>query len=358
MHTTRLGRLSVPLLAAIAIALSACGTGRVASSAAPPSSTVAPVAADPVLEDGTERSVALVSTATGITAVDVGTTRVRWSAPGAVAALDGSAVFARGSGTLLRLDPMTGEEIETWPVDAALNPIVVAPGGEWVALTDHAEYATGEPPAATTRLLVVDGRTGEARARFELTGELEPEAFSPEGERLVVLDHRGATYRVDTLDLATGEQYPTIDENKDVVGDMAGQRVKGVLSADGRLLATLYRTSGAAGPGAFVHVLALDGWTYCVGLPSAFGQGPDGSVVIERHGDDAVVISDHANQRARFSFSDLVNFGSSGTAVAVTPGAGVREDAPYREIPDFRSLVAISRTASAPASRPSAGAPD
>jgi hypothetical protein len=174
----------------------------------------------------------------------------------------------------------------------------------------------------------------------------------------VVLDHHGATYRVNTLDLQSGEQYPTIDENKDAVGDMAGRRVRGVLSADRRLLATLYRASDGPEPGAFVHVLALDGWTYCVGLPSTFGTGPDGSVVIERHGDDIVVISEHADQRARFSLADLVANGSSGVHVDVSAGVGTRLDEAYRGLPGFRSLVAvIPPTASSPASPSSARAP-
>jgi hypothetical protein len=163
---------------------------------------------------------------------------------------------------------------------------------------------------------------------------------------------------VETLDLTTGEQYPTIDENKDVVGDMAGRRMKGVLSEDRKLLATLYRTGDESEPGAFVHVLHLEGWTYCVGLPAGFGSGPDGSVAIERHGDDVVVIAEHTDQRARFSIGELVREGLAQLAVEVTDGAGVRADAPYRELPGFRALVGVTRTsASSPASPPFAGAP-
>ncbi len=93
---------------------------------------------------------------------------MRWSAPGAVAALDGSAVFAKGSGRLLRLDPTTGRELASWPVDAALDPVVVAPDGEWVALTDHAVYDIGEPPAATTQMLVVAGNEREGPGSVRL----------------------------------------------------------------------------------------------------------------------------------------------------------------------------------------------
>src|SRR4051812_22180479 len=341
MHTTLHFRRPLSLLVpVVALALAGCGTARGASSVAPSPSTAPSTVATADARPRADQDVALLSTESGVVAVEAGTTDVRWSAPGAVVALDGSAVFAKGSGRLLRLDPATGKELASWPVDAALDPVVVAPDGAWVALTDHADYEIGEPPAATTQMLVVAGTSGKVRARFDLAGDIEPEAFSPEGERVTVIDHRGPTYRVDTLDLATGERYPTTNENKDAVGDMAGQRVKGVLSANGNLLATLYQTPGDPEPGAFVHVLDLGGWTYCVGLPSAFGTGPDGSVVIERHGDDVVVIAEHADQRATFSLLELVDGGSARLMVTVTPDAGVRTDEAYRTVPGFRSLVA------------------
>jgi hypothetical protein len=361
MHTANhLRRPSLWLVPIVALTLAGCGTARGATSAAPsPSSSTTPTSTDTAgTRPRADQGVALLSTESGVVAVEAGTTDVRWSAPGAVAALDGSAVFAKGSGTLVELDPVTGRERASWPVDAALDPVVVAPGGDWVALTDHADYVIGEPPAAATQLLVVAGHSGRVRARFDLAGDIEPEAFSPAGDQLIVLDHRGPTYRVNTLDLGTGEQYPTVDENKNEVGDMAGRRVAGVLSADKMLLATLYQTSDGPEPGAFVHVLNLGGLTYCVGLPSAFGRGPDGSVVVERRGDDVIVISEPTDQRATFSFSDLIAKGSNHVEVKVTPGAGIRADDAYRTVPGFRSLVAvIPPTASSPASPSSARAP-
>jgi hypothetical protein len=222
----------------------------------------------------------------------------------------------------------------------------------------YPDDSTGQPPAATTKLVVINGRTGESRFRFDLVGDVEPEAFAPELLQLVLLDHRGdGVYRVETLDLVSGRRSPTIDENKNEIGDMAGRRVRGVLSEDELLLATLYQTPDGPAPGAFVHVLHLNGWTYCVGLPSEFGSGPDGSVVIERHGDDIVVISEHADRRARFSLRALQSWGTAQLEVEVTPGAGERADAAYRGLPGFRALVALSPTpASAPASPSSAGA--
>lgn len=356
MHTAlHRRRPLLRLVPIVVLVLAGCGAARGATSSSPSPSTTATRSDAPSRAD---RGVALLTTESGVVAVEAGTTDVRWSAPGAAAALDGSAVFAKGSGRLVRLDPTTGEELASWPVDAALDPVVVAPDGAWVALTDHADYQIGDPPAATTQMLVVAGRSGRVRARFDLAGDIEPEAFSPGGEQLVVLEHRGPTYRVNTLDLRNGKQYPTIDENKDVVGDMAGRRVAGVLSADRMLLATLYQTSGGPEPGAFVHVLNLSGFTYCVGLPSAFGGGPDGSVVVERHGDEIVVVSEHADQRATFSLADLVANGSNDVDVVVTPGTGIRADEAYRSVPGFRSLVAvIPPTASSPASPSSARGP-
>lgn len=357
MRITRRHRvLTAATVAALALALAACGTGGVAGS----SRAAAPME-PPTATRASEReagSVALVATDAGITAVEEGTATELWSAPGAVAALDGSSVFARDSGTLVRLDPRTGEATASWPVDAALNPVVVAPDGRWVALTERAGYDPSEPPAATTTLVVLRGESGTVRADLELSGDVEPEAFSTDGSQLVVLEHRGPIYRVETLQLATGLRYPTIDEDKNEIGDMAGERVRGVLSADRRLLATLYRRADSARPGAFVHVLHLDGWTYCVGLPEEFGRGPDGSLAIERHGDDVVVIGEAADRRARFSLSALQSLGAAQLDVEVTAGAGPRADAPYRSVPGFRGLVAvIPPPASAPASPSSAGAP-
>ena len=186
----------------------------------------------------------------------------------------------------------------------------------------------------------MSGSTGAKVAQFELPGNVEPEAFSPDGLRLVVLDHHAVTYRVETLDLATGARSDTIDEDKNPIGDMTGHRVHGVLSADRSLLATLYQDPGDPDEPAFVHVLDLAGFTYCVDLPAAFGESPDGNVLIERAGDDITVISEHADQRAQFSLAELRENGTRGLHVTVTPGAGERADAAYVDFPGYRALIA------------------
>jgi hypothetical protein len=284
--------------------------------------------------------VALLSTEDGITVVAAGTTRERWSESGAVSALDGSAVFTRGAGTLIRLDPRTGEEIGSFAVDAALNPIVVAPYGRWVALTDRYPGGAADAMSVRTKVVVVDGATGAERASYDLAGDVEPEAFSIDGSMLVVLDHRQVGYRVQLLDLATGERYDTSDENKNPIGDMYGTRLRGVLSEDRSLLATLYQNPDDPEIPAFVHVLNLSGFAYCVNLPAAFGAHPDGDVLIERDGDNVIVISEHADQRAQFSLAELAKVGSTNLRLTVADGAGERADAAYLDVPGYRALIA------------------
>jgi hypothetical protein len=320
--------LAVSILLAGSL-LIGCGNGRGPNQARTSANDVA------------KRSVALLSTETGVTAVEAGTTRVRWSEDGAVSALDGSAVFTRGSGALVRLDPSTGETIGTWPIDATLNPIVVAPDGRWVALTDRNVYDPAGSSWATTRLAVWDAQSGAVVAQLDLDGDVEPEAFSVDGAQLIVLDHHRVGYRVQSLVIGTGERYDTSDEDKNPIGDMTGHRVRGVLSEDRSLLATLYQNPDDPEIPAFVHVLDLSGFAYCVNLPAAFGQSADGDVLIERAAEDVIVISEHADQRAQFSLRELRDRGSRGLHLDVTSGAGERADAAYVDLPGYRGLIAI-----------------
>jgi hypothetical protein len=194
--------------------------------------------------------------------------------------------------------------------------------------------------AATTTIVVLDGISGAQRARFELPGNIEPEAFSIDGSQLVVLDHHDVGYRVQLLDLTTGDRYDTSDGNKNPIGDMTGHRVRGVLSEDRTLLATLYQNPGDPEEPAFVHVLNLSGFAYCVDLPAAFGESPDGNVLIERAGDEVIVILEHADQRAQFSLEELQRVGTASVRVTVTPGAGDRADAAHLDVPGYRALIA------------------
>jgi hypothetical protein len=224
----------------------------------------------------------------GVGAVPVGSDDPQWADPSAVAALDGSAVFSirhEASGTLLaRLDPDTGGIVSSWLVPAGVVSIgAVSPDGRWIALTDREPDYLAKRPRPSTRLVVFDTTAGAETHRLDQRGDLRPEAFSVDGTRLFVLDYRGDSYRVETIILATGERYETASRDKATEReDMYGTAVRGVLSADRTLLATLYRNPSGGDEPAFVHVLdLLHGWAYCADLQAPFGTGPVGRDRIE-----------------------------------------------------------------------------
>jgi hypothetical protein len=197
-----------------------------------------------------------------------------------------------GRPALVRLDPATGELGPPVPLDAGWLPRVIAPGGALCALTRTA--ATARPAARKrTPLLVI---SGAGRREYDLTGVVEPDAFTRDGTGLFVLEwlppDAPDQYRVRRLDLATGVLQPLLTRDKSRVPPGAEEEMRGdgrqaVLSPDQAVLYTLYthqpghrhtRDLLAGRPGgvhAFVHVLHLaQGWAYCLDLPEPFGAGP------------------------------------------------------------------------------------
>ncbi len=213
----------------------------------------------------------------------VGTTVPLWSIAGAVAAPDGSAVFAadhRGAGLTVihRVDPRTGERQEVAEVPAVdgrhARVAAVSAGGNRVVLA----RADGRQ---RTSILVIDPSTGAPigpEVTFE--GELDPEALSPGTPRVFAARiYDGGKYHVHILDLISGEQLPTLGPWKTVKEpeDMYGNVVQAALSPNGRQLATLYRDPIKPGHTAFVHLLDLHvGWTICVDLHEPFGEDQAG----------------------------------------------------------------------------------
>jgi hypothetical protein len=288
--------------------------------------------------------VQLVRTLTGVAGVTAGTDAVVWSADGAVAAADGSAVFGRtASGELTRLDPATGAETARWEMTAALAPVLVEPGGGRVLLSDRpAGYDSEAHLRPTTRLQLRTGPDATIDADLDLAADIEPEAFAlgrwdPTG--VFVLDHRGDHYRVQRLDLATGEHDDVSDRDKNPGEDMRGRPVHGVLDSRNRVLATLYVNPHDADDPAFVHVLNLGGNTYCVDLPAEFAEGPARSQTIERTADDVIVVrAPAADRAARFDLRTL-DTADVPRPPTVTDGAGIAADAPYRSVPGFVAMV-------------------
>jgi hypothetical protein len=215
----------------------------------------------------------------------------------AVTSADGAIAGALGRDdagrpTLVRLDPATGERGRPLPLAAGWLPRVIAADGASCALTRTA--AAARPAArARTAIMVLSG-TGQQE--YDLSGVVEPDAFTQDATGLFVLEWLPATapdhYRVRRLDLGTGSLEPLLTRDKSPVPAGAEEEMRGdgrqaVLSPDRQLLYTLYThqpghlhtrdllAGRSGGVHAFVHVLHLaQGWAYCLDLPDPFGQGP------------------------------------------------------------------------------------
>ena len=282
----------------------------------------------------------------GIGAVSAESSTPIWLEPGAVAALDGSAVFSirhddtASSDRLVRIDPSNGGVTATWPLRNGLSIGAVAPAGRWIALTDR-RPGYGSQSRTSTELVVFDPRAGAERYRRALTGDVQPEAFSVDGSTVFALDYHGDHYRVQTIDPRSGYRYDTSDRNKVVpVEDMHGRAVHGVMNADRTLLATLYRNPGNVEEPAFVHVLDLkNGWSHCADLPAPFGAGPPGTDAIELTARDTVVVA--ATQAQRLAEIHIEAVHTPGTApVPVAFRAGTIASSSFASMPGFEYVIA------------------
>jgi hypothetical protein len=190
-----------------------------------------------------------------------------WALDGAVASADGRFLFGVAKGKLVRYLAGTAERKGEWalPAGRAWRVAVVGGTGAHVVLTDGVVDA--QHRVTSTRLAAWHERgTGAIEALTE-PGTIEPEAISPDGTMVFVLDHRATYYRVRTLSLADNQIFDTSARDKSLPPEnMNGLPVRGVLSPDGRVLSTLYRVAGGA---PFVHVLHLEnGYSYCADLPA------------------------------------------------------------------------------------------
>jgi hypothetical protein len=280
----------------------------------------------------------LAQFADGVGAIAPGSRAPIWSDRAAVSALDGSAVFSlrrQGTDRLVRLDRHTGKVVTSWNVAPGLSISTVAPGGRWIALTDLTRDGS-------TEIVVFDSTTGAQVERMTLSGNLAPEAFSLDGSLIFALDYRGDHYRVQTIEIATHRRSDTSDRDKLPPEDMQGSSVRGVLSADRTLLATLYRNPANAEEPAFVHVLDLEhGWSYCADLPQPFGTGRPGSDVIELTAANTVVVSSAGSSRLAEIHIDQVHAPSpKPVAVEYRTGEIAAVGAAFRSTPGFGHVIA------------------
>lgn len=281
----------------------------------------------------------------GVGAVQEGASAPIWREPDAVAALDGSAVFSIRKGDeredhLVRLDPRSGSVVSESSVPTHLSVSAVAPGGRWVAMTDRTP-GYGSQGRGSTDLDVFAGATGTVSSPIDLKGDLQPEAFSTDGKSMFTLSYFPDHYRVETIDVATGDHYDTSARDKGPVEDMHGHAVHGVLSADHTLLATLYRDPTDAGAPAFVHVLDLqNGWSYCADLPGPFGTGTPGSDAIQLLRNDVVeVAATHAERIAEVRI-DAVHTPTSPVTVTYRTGTIAPPPTSLTAISGFDHVIA------------------
>jgi len=174
----------------------------------------------------------------------------------------------------------------------------------------HQAFADSLPSGAT--IYAPGGRTESTiTIRDQLTNttqtltlerNLEPEAFSPDGQILFAIDHRPAenpvAYRVSSVNIAAGEVTETLGPLKVALSEeMRGSGRQQVWSPRGDQLYTLYIRqfhdhgldqadgthdhSQAHATDAFVHVLDVaTNWALCVDLPEGFGMGAPGTTAI------------------------------------------------------------------------------
>jgi len=283
-------RVLVTITASL-LAASAAGCGSSAHPATSEVKVVSPTVAPPAAE-----SLQLAAFADGVGAVETGRTEPVWHEPGAVAALDGSVVFSIRSDPgsaprLVRLDPRTGRETAAWAVPAGLSIAAVAPAGTWIALTDR-RPGYGAQGLTHTTLAVFDTSAGRVSHLLNLTGDVQPEAFSTDGALVFALHYFPDHYRVQQIAVDGSLVTDTIGRDKTPAEDMHGHPVHGVLSADHTLLATLYRDPTSDDEPAFVHVLDLrGGWSFCTDLPAPFGTGAPGSDAIRMTPNDVVEVA-------------------------------------------------------------------
>ncbi len=289
-----LARIAVPLV--LVLAAIACAAEAVDLSSAAPGTTATTPAR---LTSDPNASIALVQTSGGLAGVPVGSHEPVWVRPGAVAAPDGSAIFAAdndGTTTITtsfwRLDPRTGAEtsVGKWvvPGGQAVTVAAVEPGGASVALASFHDDRT--------IIFRFDPTTGGPATRAEFEGHLEPEAFSVDGRRVFAARRYSDHYRVTTLDLATQIQYPTGSYDKAAAPeDMYGYVIQSVLTPDHTQLATLYRDPHSTDHPAFVHLLDLrSGFTVCIDLPAPFATGSAGTDALRANPDGTIDAGHHS----------------------------------------------------------------
>jgi hypothetical protein len=228
---------------------------------------------------------------------------------------------ADGNGTRVVVRDLTGPAVRSAHTLAGqLEPRIVTPAGDLVASVTPGgagRYGLHQPGGRERTTVVVSGDAGE-RLRLDLPGNLEPEAFSPDGTVLFVLDYVPAgaprRYRAGAVDLRTGRLAPALEAPPET----RAHRIEAIHDARRRLLFTLYSYQEATL--AYVDCRHLvDGWTRRIALPAPFGQERPGvhAIALSPSGDRLCVV--HAPSASvadldpdRLAVKEVTRFAASG----------------------------------------------
>lgn len=320
----------------LAAALAGCERGNAPTAADPDRA-----AADP---DGARL---LAEVPAGLTVLDPAGRPVIAAVAGVFGA-DWTSLASARDGIVTVYDTRTGRPTGD-PRAAALRPRIVSPDGRLIGL------ATPKAPRERTTI-EVHRPTGDPTT-MELPGNQEPEAFSPAGDVVYVLDYLPPAapdrYRVRRLDVGTGELRPLNTRLKTAVPPSAEEEMRGegrqaVYDPTRQRLFTLYThqpehvhtrdlihgaRADAPHVHAFVHTLSLiEGWAYCIDLPAPFGAKP---------------AAGHAIALATDSSRLTVIEATTGTVAVIDPEAlaitGTLRFAP-RPLADAAASAAFGRT--------------
>jgi hypothetical protein len=208
------------------------------------------------------------------------------------------AVTARADGGDTRVaveDLATRRVVSTHTIRHRFEPRAVSPAGELIASVPPGGagiYGLHEPGGRDRTTLVVSGGAGE-RVRLDLAGNVEPYAFSPDGDALFVLDftpaQRPQRFAVRVVDLAAGRMLPVAVRSGDE--HLRAHRVGDVLDARRGLLFSLYVWPDETS--AFIGCVHLrERWTGRIDLPAPFGVQRPGvhAIALAPNGDRLVAV--------------------------------------------------------------------
>jgi len=303
---------------------------------------------------------------TGLISVDAASGAAPYAGPGVPIPADWSTVLAashaNGNTSIERVQTATGRMVATTSVRGNWDVRVASPGGDRVALM--APFRDGASPWSPgprtwTSIVIADPSGAHAPMRFHLNGNYEPEAFSVDGKRLLMISYLPPThpvsYRVVGLNLKRGTVFPLFGRDKEWVGQMSGTRLMQTPSPNGLFLFTLYSSqpptyakgyddvqASAKRPVAFVHTLNLDfGQAVCVGLPKPlWGGNPRYEAIASSGADSRVYVIDTSRGLVAVMSSDTLHVIQTAKVGFGLPAIGAQTEAALS--PDGRRLYVSS----------------